>query len=91
LVGKGGSLYVTVAVSWQEIQARKLKCSFLIMAYSALFKNVFEAVNLLLIIIILMEQKFSCLAMAFSSSPEHRILARVLVFGAYEDGANVAR
>jgi hypothetical protein len=28
--------------------------------------------------------------MAFSLSPEHRVLARVLVFGAYEDGANVA-
>jgi hypothetical protein len=33
-------------------RTRKLKCSFFIMAYSALFKDVFEAVNLLLIILL---------------------------------------
>ncbi len=34
----------------QDVQARKLKCSFLVMAYSALLNNVFDALNLLLII-----------------------------------------
>jgi hypothetical protein len=49
------------------------------MAYSALFDNVFEALNLLLIIFFtLMEQKFSYMAMAFGSSQEHGVLARVL-------------
>ncbi len=52
MAGEGGSGYVTVAVSWQGM-ARKLECSFLVMAYSALFfflNNIFEALNLLLII-----------------------------------------
>ncbi len=74
MVGQGGSLYVTVAEYWQEVQARKLKYSFLIMTYSALFNNVFEAVNLFLIIIV-----------EFSSSPEHRVLARVLPWLAIGD------
>ncbi len=35
-----------VAVSWQDVTAaRKLKCSYLVMAYSKLFNNVFEALN----------------------------------------------
>jgi hypothetical protein len=34
-------------------KARKLKCSFLVLAYSALFYIVFEALNLLLIIFFL--------------------------------------
>ncbi len=38
-------------MSWQDVWARKLKCSPLVMAYSALFNNVFDALNLLLIIL----------------------------------------
>ncbi len=40
-----------VAVTWQDAQARKLNAlSFLVMAFLALFNNIFEAINLLLII-----------------------------------------
>ncbi len=46
--GDGGFWYV-VAVTWQDAQARKLNAlSFLVMAFLALFKNIFEALlNLL--------------------------------------------
>jgi hypothetical protein len=43
LAEEGASLYVTVAVYWQEVWSRKLKCFFPVMEYSALFNNVFEA------------------------------------------------
>jgi hypothetical protein len=44
--GKGGSGYVTVAVFWQDDLAKTLKCSFLVVAYSALLNIVCEALNL---------------------------------------------
>jgi hypothetical protein len=50
LAGEGKFEYVTVAVPWQNVEARKLKCAHLVMAYSALFNDVFEALNLILII-----------------------------------------
>jgi hypothetical protein len=50
LAGEGGSGYITVAVSWHDVSARKLKYAFLVITYSALFDNVLEALNLLLII-----------------------------------------
>ncbi len=37
--------YITVAVPKQDFYARKLKYSFLAMVYSALFGDVFEALN----------------------------------------------
>ncbi len=72
MAGEGGFGYVTVAVPWQNVEARKLKCAFPVTAYSALFNNVFEALNFILIIfVILMWQKFNYkyLAMAFGFSP----------------------
>jgi hypothetical protein len=46
---------------------------------AALFDNEFEALNLLLNhYFMLMQQKFSYQAMAFGSSPEHRVLARLM-------------
>jgi hypothetical protein len=46
-----GSLSLLLCI-WQEVWSRKLKCFFLVMKYSALFNNVFEAVNLLLLILL---------------------------------------
>jgi hypothetical protein len=50
------------------------------MAYSALFNNVFEALNLLLIILYsyVAEIQLHVPGNAFGSSLEHRILARAL-------------
>ncbi len=67
---------------WQDVQAKKLKCSFLVMAYSVPFNNVFETFNNYFI---LMQQNFNYLAMAFGSSQEHRVLARVLPWGTIGD------
>jgi hypothetical protein len=53
------------------------------MEYPALFYNVFEAVNLLLIKF--KYEKFGHPAMAFGSSPEHRVLTRVLPWLAIGD------
>ncbi len=41
-----------LGTSLQDVQARKLKCSFLVMEYSALLNNAFEALNLRLIILL---------------------------------------
>jgi hypothetical protein len=42
--------YITVAVSWQDIWARKLNCSFFVVAYLALFNDVFEPLSLFFIL-----------------------------------------
>jgi hypothetical protein len=56
------------------------------MAYLALFNEVFEALNLLLItLFILVLQKFSYLAMAFDTSPEQKVLEKVLPWLAIDD------
>jgi hypothetical protein len=55
------------------------------MAYSALFINVFETLNLLLIIVYTYVAEISYLAMAFGSSLERRVLARVLPWLAIGD------
>ena len=55
------------------------------MAYSALFINVFETLNLLLIIVYTYVAEISYLAMAFGSSLEHRVLARFLPWLAIGD------
>jgi hypothetical protein len=61
------------------------------MAYSALYSIVFEALNLLLIILYTYFAEIQLHAMSFGSSPEHRVLSKLLPWLASGDFHHILR